>query len=302
MIISVSRRTDIPAFYMEWFLNRLSAGYVYVRNPMNSKQVSQVSLKKEDVSCFVFWTKNPECILKYHNQIHSPYFVQLTITPYLTDLEQNINNKRTIIDKTIKLSKLIPGRIIWRYDPIVINEKYTIAYHLNYFEKLCSYLQGSIRYCVISFIELYSKIKKIPSLQMTLSENEKIEFLTQLVDTAKKHDIQIKMCSSTHDYEHLGIEVSQCIDEMILSEIGVFGYEKDKNQRQACQCIVSADIGSYNTCDHGCIYCYANKNHEKAHDFLSSFDMTLNILGPKLEGDERISTKIIDRSTQLKLF
>lgn len=302
MIVSVSRRTDIPAFYMDWFMNRLDKGFVYVRNPMNRKQISQVSLKDKDVSCFVFWTKNPKYLLMNHSKIHRPYFVQLTITSYLTDLEKNVEDKKAIINDTIELSKLNQGRIIWRYDPIIINDRYTLDYHLKYFEKLCGYLKGRIRYCVISFVEVYKKIQHHFKDIKDLNKIEIEDFLTQLLTIAKQYEIDLKMCSSSNDYSHLGVKSSQCIDEDILREMGILGYGKDKNQRQACRCITSADIGSYNTCLHSCLYCYANKDHLKAREFYSNFDKTSEILGPPLVGDEKITIKHIDVNNQLSLF
>ncbi len=303
MIISVSRRTDIPAFYMAWFVSRINAGYVYVRNPMNRKQVSEVSLKTEDVSCYVFWTKNPSELLKYHDMINAPYMVQMTLTPYVKDLEKNLPDKREIIENIIRLSQVIGSeRIIWRYDPILFTEKYTIAYHLEYFEKLCRYLAGSINYCVISFVEVYKKVKAQLTHITVLSEVEQEDFLKRLVSIARTYNIEIKMCGSDTDYSYLNISKSQCIDEKVLESMAIKGFRKDRYQRETCQCIESVDIGSYDTCMHGCVYCYANSNHTKAIMFNASFDNHSELLGDALTGDELIKPRKIHKNHQITLF
>lgn len=303
MIISVSRRTDIPAFYMEWFVSRINAGYVYVRNPMNRKQVSEVSLKTEDVSCYVFWTKNPLELLKYHDMINAPYMVQMTLTPYVKDLEKNVPDKREIIKSIIRLSQVIGSkRIIWRYDPILFSPKYTVAYHLEYFEKLCRYLTGSINYCVISFVEVYKKVKAQLTHITVLNEVEKEDFLNRLVSIATKYKIDIKMCGSIAEYSYLSISKSQCIDEIILKSMSISGFKKDGYQRETCQCIESVDIGSYDTCMHGCLYCYANSNHTKAKLFNTSFDNRSELLGDVLTGDEQIKPRKIHKNHQITLF
>ncbi|MBI9012870.1 MAG: DUF1848 domain-containing protein [Clostridiales bacterium] len=303
MIISVSRRTDIPAFYMEWFVNRINAGYVYVRNPMNRKQISEVSLKAEDVSCYVFWTKNPSELLKCHGMINAPYMLQMTLTPYLKDIEKNLPDKREIIKNIIKLSQVIGSkRIIWRYDPILFTEKYTIAYHLEYFEKLCKYLKGSINYCVISFVEVYKKVKAQLSHIKVLNDVEKEEFLKRLVSIATAYNITVKMCGSDTDYSNLYILKSQCIDETILESMAIRGFKKDRYQRETCQCIESVDIGSYDTCMHGCVYCYANSNHKKAEMFNVSFDYHSELLGEALTGDELIKPRKLHNNQQITLL
>jgi len=303
MIISVSRRTDIPAFYMEWFINRINAGYVYVRNPMNRKQISDVSLKTEDVSCYVFWTKNPSEVIKYHDMINAPYMVQMTLTSYVKDIEKNLPDKREIIDNIIKLSRMIGSeRIVWRYDPILFTDKYTVDYHLEYFEKLCNYLEGSINYCVISFVEVYKKVKAQLTHTKSLNEVDQELFLKQMVFIAKKYNITIKMCGSDTDYTYLGILKSQCIDETILESMSIKGFKKDKYQRETCQCIESVDIGSYDTCLHGCVYCYAKSNHAKAALFYANFDSHSKLLGESLTGDELIKPRKIHKNHQITLF
>ena len=157
MIISASRRTDIPAYYSEWFFNRLKAGYVLVRNPMNIHKISKVSLSPKVVDGIVFWTKNPTPMLKRIPELEQySYYFQFTLNPYGRDVELNVPSKgRVIIPAFRKLSKLIGReRVIWRYDPIIINKKYTIEYHCKYFRILASKLSEYTERCTISFVDL----------------------------------------------------------------------------------------------------------------------------------------------------
>lgn len=293
MILSVSRRTDIPAFYMPWFLNRQEEGYVLTRNPMNPKQISRISFK--DVSCYVFWTKNPEYLVKYYEAIEKPLIAQVTITPYTKDTEKGIDNKKNIIDNTIKLAKKCP--VIWRYDPIMITEKYTLEYHLKYFEKLCGLFQGVISSCTISFVDIYNKVKQSLKHIKPLSDDEKFNIAMKLQEIADQYDIEVRSCGHFE-----GIKKATCIDGELLKAFGITGYRKDRHQRDACNCLESVDIGAYNTCIHHCIYCYANHNHEKAKQFYKAFDMNSDILGKPLIGDEKITDRVIKPKLQISLF
>ncbi len=296
MILSISRRTDIPAFYMDWFLNRQNEGYLLTRNPMNRKQVSKVNFS--DVSCYVFWTKDPRNLVKYFDKINKPFMAQITITPYLNDIEKSVNQKQKIINSVVELSERIGSeRLIWRYDPILFNDRYTVEFHLKYFEELCKRLDGCISTCVISFLEIYKKIGHIRSRFYEPNNVEKDSFVESLLEIANKYNITLKSCGS---YE--GIEKNSCIDVSILKLMGITGYRKDKYQRDQCNCIESVDVGSYNTCPHHCMYCYANYNHDKAYDFYKSFDQESVILGAQIVGDEIIKDKVIKLSYQISMF
>ena len=171
MIISASRRTDIPAFYSEWFLNRIRDGYVLVRNPMNIHQVSRIRLSPDVVDCIVFWTKNPKPMVQRLEELKDyNFYFQFTLNSYATDVEPNVPSKgNDVIDTFIKLSEKIgANRIIWRYDPIIITDKYTIEYHTTYFEKLAQVLSGKFSKCVISFVDEYKKNSKTLKLLVYL--------------------------------------------------------------------------------------------------------------------------------------
>lgn len=272
MIISVSRRTDIPAFYSEWFFNRLKDGYVYVKNPMNSKQIGKVSLKKEDVDCFVFWTKNARPMMKNLDKLEGyNYYFQYTISPYKKDVEPLVQNKKLIIDNFIELSKILgKERMILRYDPIFINKDYTMEYHKIAFKKLCEKLVGYTDKCVISFIDLYQRTER-NSRHLKIrkpTEAEEDELVKTFYNIAKEHNITIEMCSESRreSFEKIGVKAGKCIDSDLIAKItgNYLKYGKDKNQREECGCVQSVDIGEYNTCIHGCTYCYANFNKDMA--------------------------------------
>jgi len=290
MILSVSRRTDIPAFYMDWFMKRYKEGYVLTMNPMNRKQVSRISFS--DVSALVFWTKNPKNLLRCIDKINHKTLVHVTITPYTK--EEDIKSKSEVISDTVLLSKKLQGNLIWRYDPIMINETYNTNYHLKYFERLCERFEGHIDKCIVSFLEPYKKIQSILNNYDLPDQSYKHSLIAALNDIANKHGIQIMSCC-----EDLGIKKSACIDGSILK---ISGYKKDPYQREGCNCIESIDIGAYNTCIHGCIYCYANYDHKKAHSFYDQFDSDQKHLGPKFQGDETIKVRKIKVNRQISLF
>ena len=272
MIISVSRRTDIPAFYSDWFFNRLEEGFVYVKNPMNINQIRKISLKKEDVDCFVFWTKNAIPLTTEENLIKLKdykYYFQYTISPYGKDVEPCVIDKKKIIENFIFLAKTIgKEKMVFRYDPIFLSEKYNLDYHFRAFERLCEKLGNYTEKCVISFVDLYKKTERnTKSLRIRVpNEDEKIEIVKKFVKIANKYNMVIETCSENGDFSKYGVQKGKCIDDRLISKIlGINVYDKkDKFQREECGCIKSYDIGEYNTCIHGCLYCYANFNKEKA--------------------------------------
>lgn len=272
MILSVSRRTDIPAFYSEWFFNRLKEGFVYVVNPMNLKQVSKIELNQENVDCFVFWTKNAKPMLNRLDELKDyKYYFQYTITGYKKNVENGISDKREIIETFKKLSnKIGREKVILRYDPIFFSDEYTVEYHCEAFERLCSQLEGYTERCVISFIDLYKKTERnTKGLNLVPVTDEKVyEIAKEFSIIAKKHRMCIETCSEFYDLTKYGIKKGKCIDGELVSK--VIGYEinvkKDDTQREVCGCVKSIDIGQYNTCKHHCLYCYANFNYKQVEE------------------------------------
>lgn len=297
MIVSVSRRTDIPAFYSEWFFNRIKEGFVYVANPFNRKQISKVELTPKTVDLFVFWTKDAEPMLKRLDELKEfNYYFQFTITSYRNDVEKSIRRKSDIIKTFKKLSKIIgKEKVIWRYDPILLNEFYTKEYHYKWFEKFCIELSDYTEKCVISFLDLYSKTKR-NTKKLNLKEinkNDMYDIAERFSDIALRYNIKIETCSEEIDFSKYGIKKGKCIDDELISRIikCPIKVKKDDTQREVCGCVKSIDIGEYNTCKHNCLYCYANFNYDTVEKNYSMHDSKSNILVLHLIGDEKITVR-----------
>lgn len=279
MIISASRRTDITAHYSQWFFRRLEAGSVCVRNPVNFHQVSRISLSPEVVDGIVFWTKNPSPMMDdLHLLKDYPFYFQFTLTAYGQDLEPGVPSKNDVIVPAFQeLSRRIgPERIIWRYDPILLTQKYTAEYHVHYFEALSKRLSGFTNKCVISFVDLYRHLGR---QFQPLDTAEIFELTGRLSDIAQKYHLTLETCAESLDLSQFGIHHGHCIDgELFEKLIGQsLSLSKDKNQRDACGCMASIDIGMYDSCANGCKYCYANhspaavRRNIQAHDPSSPF-------------------------------
>lgn len=269
MIISASRRTDIPAFFSKKFFEDLERGEAQYSNPY-TREVKTVSLKKEDVDCFVFWTKNPiPMMLDLHKLDGYAYYFQFTLNSYGTDIEPNVPNKRDImVPAMIGLSTRIgKNRIVWRYDPILITDKYTVDYHIKYFEELARRLQGYFHHCVISFVDVYGKNQaNFEKLGMRPPTDEEIERIAAAFSAvADKYGFDICTCSEKIDLDKYHMKHGKCIDVDLIEEISgqKLDLKKDKSQRSHCGCAPSVDIGTYNTCTHNCVYCYANSCKNK---------------------------------------
>ena len=267
MIISASRRTDIPTYYSDWFFNRIKEGFVFVRNPMNAHQISRIDLRPDVVDGIVFWTKNPLPMLDRLDLLKEyTYYFQFTLTSYGEDVESNIPSKSNVIIPSFqRLSdKLGPKRVIWRYDPIFISERYSVAYHVRAFGEIARALKGYTRKCTISFMDMYKNTSEkarvfgfsevIPSDQMVIAR----EFSAIASDC----DIQLETCAEEIDLSEYKIGHARCVDGKLFEDLlgRPLHVKKDKNQRLACGCAESVDIGMYNTCMNFCQYCYANFN------------------------------------------
>lgn len=311
MILSVSRRTDVPNYYADWFVNRIKEGFLYVKNPMNVHQVSRIDLSPDVVDCIVFWTKNPANMLDKLEHLKSyAYYFQFTLTSYGKDIEPNLPKKREELIPTFKkLSKKIgKEKVIWRYDPIIISKKYTVDYHIKAFEEIAESLADYTEKVVISFVDLYAKTQRntreLDIIQMT--NEEMFAMADQMAQIALKCDLKIESCAEQIDLQEVGIEHGSCIDKKLIERIvgcRIIG-EKDKNQRGECGCLESVEVGAYNTCRNGCKYCYANFNDEKVKENVNLY----NPDSPLLCGHITSADKITDRKmkslkdTQLSLF
>lgn len=295
MILSVSRRTDIPAFYSDWFINRLREEVVWVRNPMNYHSISQINLTPNVVDCIVFWSKNPQPMFKYLDEIDRKYkfYFQYTLNAYEKDMEPYLPDLDVRLENFIFLAKKYgKERVIWRYDPIIITPKYNIDWHIDKFEYIATKLKNYTNACVFSFLDIYDKIKNNLSKLgiQEITNNLMIEISKKLKIIADKNKIELRTCSEDIDLLDLGIKKSCCIDPNLISEIigCKIKASKDKNQRASCGCVESIDIGQYNTCRHGCIYCYANYSKESVKANCLKHIKTSKLLLGEKEKDDKV--------------
>ncbi len=309
MILSVSRRTDIPNYYSEWFLNRMKEGYLYVRNPMNFHQVSKIFLSPELVECIVFWTKNPKPMLNRLTELKDySYYFQFTLTGYGKDLEPNVpHKKKEMIPIFQELAdKIGRERVIWRYDPILLTDKYTMEYHLKAFEEIARELEGYTKKVVISFVDLYDKMKH-KGVYFNEMKGEECRFLArQMAEIARAHYMKIASCAEFMDLSDCGIEHNSCIDkELIEKIIGCpLKVGKDRNQREICGCVESIEVGAYDTCQNGCRYCYANRSEQQIKNTIVHYHPCSPLLCGEITKEDKITERKIKsfREEQMRLF
>lgn len=261
MIISASRRTDIPAFYSEWFFNRISERYVLVPNPYNPNMISRVSLDPAVIDCVVFWTKNPAPMIEKLDRLADyKYYFQFTLNPYGTELESKLPPLDKRIDTFKRLAdKIGKEKVVWRYDPILTNEQYTVAFHQDKFAEMASALQGYTEKCMLGFIDHYPHVRaSLREFNIETLAKEDIEAMAvTFKKTADELSMELDTCTIKVDLSHIGIPSGLCVDNRLIERIT--GYpilsRKDKNQRDICRCVESIDIGTYESCLNGCIYC-----------------------------------------------
>ena len=298
MILSVSRRTDIPNYYSDWFIARIKEGFLYVRNPMNAHQISKIDLSPEVVDCIVFWTKNPaNMIEKLEDLKRYMYYFQFTLTGYGRDVEPNLPNKRQELIPTFKRlsEKIGKERVIWRYDPILISKRYTMNYHLQAFEEIADNLADYTERVVISFVDFYSKTKRnargLGIRQIT--DEEMLEVAGKMAQIASKYNLIIETCAEQINLHEIGIQHGSCIDKKLIERL--LGCKliakKDKNQRAGCGCIESVEVGTYNTCLSGCKYCYANFNDRRVEDNVKSYNRSSALLCGNITSDDSITER-----------
>jgi hypothetical protein len=261
MIISASRRSDIPAFHFPWFLERMRAGFVGVANPFNPHQIRRVSLAPGDIDCVVFWTKDARPMRKHLAEFEAfgvPYIILYTLTPYGQDIEPGLAGKSGIPDSFQEIAGHIGGRrLVWRYDPIILTGEMTDAWHCRAFAALAARLEGSVRRCIVSFAQGYRRVQKnLAALGWTAPEAAaKQELLAALSEIAAARGISLQSCADSDTPGYAGA----CIDAALIARVTgrPLSAGRDKNQRPACLCSAAVDIGRYGTCGHRCVYCYA---------------------------------------------
>ncbi len=272
-IISASRRTDIPAFYADWFMNRIRAGYFYRVNPFNTHQVTGFSLAVDDVDAICFWTKNPKPLLQQLGELDDlgyRYYFQFTLNPYDAAFEPHVPPLPERIATFTELAGRIgPQRVVWRYDPIILSSATPLAYHLEQAESIATQLRGATQRLVFSFLDCYGKVAGrlqeqtgivISDITVPHLRGELEQLAWGLKNIADANGMRILSCAEEVDLSVIGIEHGSCIDGELIRELcgGSHNFVKDKNQRGTCGCVESADMGIYNTCFFKCAYCYAN--------------------------------------------
>ena len=286
-IISASRRTDIPAFYSEWFMNRIRAGYCVVPNPFNAKQVSYVNLRPQDVQAIVFWTRDPKPLIKHLPELDRKgykYYFQYTIIGYPRSIDPGSPPIGVAVKTFQELSGLIgKERVIWRYDPILYSNETPLEWHIKQISSLIEKLKSYTKRLVISFIDPYRKTKirmeKETGSNFHLAPDAfEVSAYDQLIGwigkEAKSAGLEAQTCAENADLERSGIRHGKCVDDDLIRKIwGIaVSKRKDPSQRRQCGCVVSKDIGVNNTCLFGCKYCYATSGMKSAENNFKEHD------------------------------
>jgi hypothetical protein len=288
-IISISRRTDIPAFYGDWFMRRMAEGFAGWENPFNRRKIV-TSLKTEDVAALVFWSKSFRPFLPHLKTIREhavPALFNYTITGMPHEFESNVVATDDAVDSLQELSRLYsPEHINWRYDPVILSDRTDEAFHLATFRRLAGQLQGHVTRCYISFVTGYRKVERNFRL---LAQEKRITIVApdyarrvtlagMLTGIAAGYGIQVHSCCGEYLLVDSRIKKGHCVDGELLKQLYpgciVGGIRPTRSE---CGCSDSSDIGCYDTCPHGCVYCYANSNKMQAerryriHDPESAF-------------------------------
>ena len=271
MIINTGGRTDTVQYYTKWLLKRFEEGYVYSRNPLFPNNVTRYELTPDKVDCIQFCSKNYKPILTELPKITERFntYFHYTITAYGKDVEPGVPSIEESIETLKKLSAVAgKQRVAWRYDPVLLTQKYTIQVHLDTFKKMAGELAPYVDRCIFSFVEMYKKLEiNMPEI-IPFSEQDKNTLAEGLGKTAAEHGLYLQTCGTNGDYTKYGIHSSGCMTLEIMGNANGIKFRdlKHKGLRQGCHCIESRDIGAYDTCMNGCKYCYANKNPQKAFD------------------------------------
>lgn len=294
MILNVSGRTDIVAFYTEWFMNRYKEGFVDVRNPFNPKMVSRINFK--DVELILFCTKNPIPILKYLNDIEKPILFHVTLTPYKEDIEPNVPPKGNIIEAIKKLSNIVGiDNLYIRYDPIFISDKYSVEYHKKAFENMCSLLNGYVKQIIVSFIDDYKNVRKNEKVLnfKEFKENDYKEIGTSFSKSAKKYGMTVQTCFEDRNLSEYGFKVGECLSHELAYILTGHKYKNwSARKGNKCNCVQMVDIGVYNSCKHFCKYCYANFDEERVNTNFKNHNPKSSLLIGEISNDDIIKERV----------
>ena len=294
MILIVSGRTDIVAFYSDWFMNRYKEGFVDVRNPFNPKLVSRINFK--NVDAINFCTKNPIPFLDKIKEIKEPIIFHVTLTPYNKDIEPNVPPKRQIIEAIKKLSNIIGKNNLWvRYDPIFLSDKYTLEYHVKAFDRLCTLLDGYVNKFIVSFIDNYKNVRKN---ERTLNYRKFTEYDYKTIGelfskSARNHNMTVQTCFEDINLVQYGFKKADCLSHELAYKLTGKTNFKSYNIRKGnkCKCVSMVDIGAYNTCLHFCKYCYANYDEKMVSKNILKHNQNSTMLLDYLKDDDIIKRR-----------
>ena len=308
MILQTGLRTDIPAFYTPWFLRRLEEGFVLARNPYNPRQLTRYRLDPAVVDCIGFCTKNPAPMLPRLDKLSAfgqMWFV--TITPYGADIEPHVPPKGQVIADFRRLSDhLGPHAVTWRYDPILLTEVYTAERHLADFASMCGVLEGATDACVISFIDIYEKVRRNFPQVKAVPREDRLRLGREMQHIAAGHGMRLINCCEGDELAPFGVDCSGCMTLATYERaIGCrLHAPKQAKSTRGCLCHLSADIGAYNTCGHGCLYCYANHNEAAVRRAMATHDPASPLLTGHVQPGEviREAQQTSWKDGQIRLF
>ena len=293
MILNVSGRTDIIAFYEKWFMNRLNAGFVDVRNPFNPNLVSRINFS--DVDLILFCTKNPIPILNDLDKIKIPFIFHVTITPYKNDIEPNVILKTEIINAVKKISTIIgKDNIYIRYDPIFLSDKYNIDYHIKAFNKLCTLLKGYVNTIIVSFLDEYKNVLKNKNIlkYRQFTENEYKLIGENFSNIARTNNMVVQTCFEDRNLTEYGFKKGDCLSHELAYKLTGKTYKSWRARKERkCECVEMVDIGCYNSCKHFCKYCYANYDEKMVNENFKNHDVNSSLLCGNLKKDDIIKVR-----------
>lgn len=293
MILFASGRTDIPAFYSNWFINRVKAGFVDVRNPFNQKLVSRIYFS--DVDLIMFCSKNPLPMINKLDILKVPVLFHVTITPYGKDVEPNIPDKRLIIDGVKKLSLVLSiDNVVVRYDPIFLSDKYNVDYHIRAFDKLCKNLNGYVNKIIVSFMDEYKNVRSNKNIlkyrAFTREDYKKIG--EAFSKSAMDNGMSVQTCFEDEDLTQYGFVKGECLShELAYILTGKKFKSSNVRKEKKCECVQIVDIGDYNSCMHMCKYCYANYDEKAVSNNFERHDDNSSLLIGSIQRDDVIKVR-----------
>ena len=293
MILFASGRTDIPAFYSNWFINRVKAGFVDVRNPFNQKLVSRIYFS--DVDLIMFCSKNPLPMINKLDTLNVPVLFHVTITPYSKDVEPNIPDKRLIIDGVKKLSLVLSiDNVVVRYDPIFLSDKYNADYHIRAFDKLCKNLNGYVNKIIVSFMDEYKNVRSNKNIlkyrAFTREDYKKIG--EAFSKSAHDNGMSVQTCFEDEDLTQYGFVKGECLShELAYILTGKKFKSSNVRKEKKCECVQMVDIGDYNSCMHMCKYCYANYDEKAVSNNFERHDDNSSLLIGSIQRDDVIKVR-----------